>query len=434
VKLNDLNEASFGSALMTQLGKKLNPFDKSGESQMSVKDRMRQQQFVQDFVGNAAANLAQGIQGGVVDPNPKSGSTPQPTATPAAASVATPDPTKAPSVADTIGQTRIDKQKAAAAAAQSQMAANPVPAKPEAPVQKTHAEIRQAKQAAAAQKANREATPFSKVKTAPRVWKSNRNPNMAAKATPRFESLNNVFESIMNIDEAGQYAYTISSYLENFIRQYMKGVDTSSLKPMIDAVQATYAQDKGRKALQKLASAAYSVYQTGGQGANASDTQASTTAPASVGDALSAGLKAGLSGASEPSSAQPGTSSAQPASSPAKVKSVYNQVKELMQQLNKQQKGFILKQLSKELGSATSAPAASNPSGYSDVKMNAPTGIPKPTTPAVKAKKIAAKKAAVQKPEPLSIGKQKISPDDPLYSKIMKKVPQVAEHKVWGQK
>lgn len=373
MKLNDLKEASFGSAMMTQLGKKLNPFDKSGESQMSIKDRMRQQQFVQDLVGRASVNLAQGIQSGLIDPNPNagaatsaapngSGSAPTSQApAPSTPAQNTQRPAVNPQVAAAASQKRIASQKAAAANVQKQMAANPAPAKP-AP---TPAPMSPAQQAA-----------------------QKRQQSQAA--------------AIANLNEAGQYAYTISSYLENLMSKYLKGADTSSLKPMINAVQASYSQDKGKAALQKLASAAYSLYWTGGAGAGQQ-----AGAPTSIGAALSQGIKQGLGmdtgapatsgtpstqagiastpGASSAAgAAQPGTADAvapetKPEAKPEEVKSVYFQVKDLIKTLNKQQKGWILNQLEKQLGTSPAKPAPST-AGSSAMDNMASQLASRPTT------------------------------------------------------
>lgn len=380
--MNELNEASMGSALLTQLGKKLNPFDKSGESQMSIKDRMKQQQFVQDFIGRVSVNLAQGIQGGLIDPNPKAGSSPQAASQPQAQAPQAQAP-QAPQAQAPSSNTP---------AAPKQQPATVTPATP--------AQVRQQKQAAATATARQQMAPVSKLpanQTA--IQAANVRKQKQAAATrnlgqvkeSQFLSLNNVFESIMNLDEAGQYSYTISSYLENFLKQYMKGANTSALKPLIDAVQATYSQDKGKKALQKLASSAYSLYWTGGAGTE--ETPADASAPTTVGGALAAGLKQGLS---QPTSSPADTASAvagqssdiptsssptsnQPNAGKQDLKSVYTQAKEIIGQLNKQQKGYILRALEKELGMPSSSPAKPAQSAGQGAFGQMATQLSKPT-------------------------------------------------------
>lgn len=300
MKLNDLKEASYGGAVLSRLAKKINPFDKSGESNLSARDIMIRQQFIQDFIGRAATNLSQGIQGGLVDPDPNAGKTPAP---------AQQTPTQS------IEQNRIAKQKAAGAAAQQQMTAKPTPA-----AQPTPAQIRQQKQA-------------------------------AATAAAQQQMSRGVKESVLSEQSQG---YTISSYLQNFLKQYMKGMDTSALKPMADAVQATYSQDKGLAALKKLASAAYSLYWTAGRG-TAEEPEISG-APTSVGDAIAKGLQQGMS--------QPAGSTAAAASQgQSAAKNVYIQAKELIKSLTSQQKGWILNRLEKDIGATpTSTKPTSLPS------------------------------------------------------------------------
>jgi hypothetical protein len=89
----------------------------------------------------------------------------------------------AATVQQTPAQIRADKQRTAATAAQSQMAANPAPAK--APVvtpQDAIAQSRATKQAAAAQ--NAQAQMATNPAPGAKVWKNNRNPNARATSRP----------------------------------------------------------------------------------------------------------------------------------------------------------------------------------------------------------------------------------------------------------
>ena len=260
MKLNDLNEASLAGALMSKLGAKLRG---GPEAQMSTADLMAQKQFTKDLITQLANSLAQGINGGIVDPDPKAG-------------------------------------------------AGSPPSAPTTP-QPTPAQIRQQKQAIATQNARAQ---------------------MKEGQNDKFSKLNQIFESIVKLDEAN-YPYTISSYVQNFVKKFLGNVDVTALKSISDEVQQTYAQDKGQKALTKLASAAYSLYHTGGAGAGGN--QPRPVAPAAT-----------------PAS----STSAAPTAAPQKVQSVYKQVKGLMGQLNKQQKGYILKSLQKEIGNTMSQPPA----------------------------------------------------------------------------
>jgi hypothetical protein len=77
----------------------------------------------------------------------------------------------------------------------------------------------------------------------------------------RYVKLNNIFESILEADSG---KVSISQYLKNqWYPQYMKGVNYAVNQAVIDkgidAVQASYAKDRGRSALEKLAQVSYAV-------------------------------------------------------------------------------------------------------------------------------------------------------------------------------
>jgi hypothetical protein len=77
----------------------------------------------------------------------------------------------------------------------------------------------------------------------------------------RYLKLNNIFESILEADSG---KLSISQYLKNqWYPQYMKGVNYAVNQAVIDkgidAVQATYAKDRGRGALEKLGQVSYAV-------------------------------------------------------------------------------------------------------------------------------------------------------------------------------
>jgi hypothetical protein len=124
-----------------------------------------------------------------------------------------------------------------------------------AAVTQTPAQVRQQKQAAATQVARAGMTPRPK----PAVWKSGRNPNAPAVARENkaFEKLNNIFEGILNVNEAADQS--ISQYIQGLFMQFMKGVPmndpntTQQVKTLADNVKATYAKDNGKNALTKLA-------------------------------------------------------------------------------------------------------------------------------------------------------------------------------------
>jgi hypothetical protein len=126
-----------------------------------------------------------------------------------------------------------------------------------AAVTQTPAQVRQQKQAAATQVARAGMTPRPK----PAVWKSGRNPNASAvtRENKAFEKLNNIFEGILNVNEAA--GQSISQYIQGLFLEYLHGVKVpmndpatvSKFKTLADEVQATYAKDNGKNALTKLA-------------------------------------------------------------------------------------------------------------------------------------------------------------------------------------
>ena len=166
--------------------------------------------FVRNFMQKAISGLDSGINSGLVDPNAISSAQPQ-----------APQTTQASPQPQTPAQVRQQKQAVAAKAAQTGMTPKPV--------------------------------------SKPAVWRSGRNPTARATTNENkaFTKLNNIFEGILNVNEAtGQ---SISQYIQGLFMQYMKGVpmnDPNTLqqvKTLADEVQATYAKDKGKAALTKMA-------------------------------------------------------------------------------------------------------------------------------------------------------------------------------------
>jgi hypothetical protein len=358
VKANELTEATLGGALWSK-------FKDMGSAQgkLSLKDRMIQKQFVDDLAGRAATNLAQGIEGGLVDPNPTAGMQP-----------ASPPP-----------QPQAQQPQAGQ---QQQPAQAQTPTTPTAPT----------------------------------------NNSRAAGANVRNMMKQRAFNKATTVKEAqGKYAYSISSYLQNFLKKYMPKVDSSTLKPMCDAVQSTYTKDGGKQALQKLASAAFSLYWTAGGGAGAHDMEPADQAagPTSVGDALKQGFMKGLGQGSDQTTAT-GT---QTAKAPEEVKSVYKQVKGLMNQLNKRQKGYILNSLQKEIGS-TSDTATSEPGAgaFSQMARQLPgaetTSTGGTTTPS--ATGVTHKAGKGNKVKQKASGRTR--------AKVAQPVSENKSYKIWGQK
>ena len=430
----------------------------------STEDRMAMDLFLKKFIGNAAASVEQAVKSGLVAKGataPATASAAQPNAS---AGTSAPAATTAPqTTAQSPEQIRKQKQAAAGAVAQQQMATNPVQAKaapavaqsPEqirqqkqaaaakaaqgqmAPVSKLPANqptvqasnIRQQKQAAAAANIQGQEAPFSKVSPAPAVWSNKRNPNAsprspiakqqpaapvaqsapankqppgfnaqnimkmsgmqnkAVKKVPamaenaKFQQLNNLFESM--VQEAGQQS--ISQYIMGFFKKFMTNVDPKALQsslPQAEALakEAEASYPKMNVPLTKLAQLGWSVSnQQGSDEPAAARSQGAATSPAMASQASTSAT----------------TPSGQP-STPQQTKTVYTQVKGMLDKLDKKGKQRIIAALEKQLGSAPVA----KPASTSAVKQ-----APVKTTN-----------------EPISIGGQKINPNDPLYAKMQKQM------------
>lgn len=389
---------NFGASALQQAGNRLMG---NGEGQLSVKDRMSKNNFISDFVGRATTNLQSAIEGGRVDINATS-SAPVPTqqnTTPTQPNTTTPGATSQPTQPETPEQKRIrlqkaaqqnidktattvktnapvapktpeqirqEKQAAATQAARGQM--TPKVAGPAVPAPKTPEQIRQEKLAAATQTAQAGMTP--KPPAQPTVWKNNRKPSAPAQTKPVFKEstfsiLNNIFESILSMDEAevaqpvqDTGKISISEYVRNMFTKYMKNVNISDpkvqqqIKSLADAVQASYRQDKGQAALNKLANLGYSLSYEQGSGQTSSTT--SDTEQPSMGGLSAFARGAGLSQGSTttPATTQTTTATQTAQTSPEQKqaeKTVYMQVKELLGKLDKKGKQRILAALQKQL-------------------------------------------------------------------------------------
>ena len=337
--------------------------------------------FVRNFMQKAISGLDSGINSGLVDVNAVGGAQAQPAAaaqpqtaqpqTPAqvrqqkqavAAKTAqagmTPKPAAAP-VAKRLTPAQIRQQKQAIAAKAAD-ASQSIAAKASAPIAPTPDQIRQQKQAAAAQAAQAGMTP--KPVTKPAVWRSGRNPS--ARATTRenkaFTKLNNIFEGILNVNEAtGQ---SISQYIQGLFMQYMKGVPMNDpntvqqLKTLADEVQATYAKDKGKAALTKMADLGW----------------AASHSPEATQQQTAAGQQPASAG--QPASASQQSAQGQPAqqSNPAAdQKSIVGvkQINKIIPTLRKRDLLSVKKNIDNTLagrgGSTTAAPAAAPAAGNS---------------------------------------------------------------------
>ncbi len=244
MKLNELkqpkNEAIDWSPLIGHYGQSFMGDTPAGQDR---EGKMAKNIFVRNFMQKAISGLASAINSGLVDPNATSAAptTQQPQAPAPAAPV-----TGVGNKPNTMANAPVSKTNTA-------KPGNPNAAP--AAVTQTPAQVRQQKQAAATQVARAGMTPRPK----PAVWKSGRNPNAPAvtRENKAFEKLNNIFEGILNVNEAA--GQSISQYIQGLFMQYMKGVPmndpntTQQVKALADNVQATYAKDNGKNALTKLA-------------------------------------------------------------------------------------------------------------------------------------------------------------------------------------
>jgi hypothetical protein len=246
VKLNELkqpkNEAIDWSPLIGHYGQSFMGDTPAGQDR---EGKMAKNIFVRNFMQKAISGLASAINSGLVDPNVTGAAptTQQPQAPAPAAPV-----TGVGNKPNTMANAPVSKTNTA-------KPGNPN-ATPAA-VTQTPAQVRQQKQAAATQVARAGMTPRPK----PAVWKSGRNPNAPAvtRENKAFEKLNNIFEGILNVNEAA--GQSISQYIQGLFLQYLHGVKVpmndpatvSKFKTLADEVQATYAKDNGKNALTKLA-------------------------------------------------------------------------------------------------------------------------------------------------------------------------------------
>ncbi len=159
----------------------------------------------------------------------------------------------------------------------------------------------------------------------------------------RFDKLNYLFESILAEQDPAQGStkQSISQYITNFFKQFMKGVNisdptvTTQVATLAKELEQTYSKDKGKSAIPKLADLAWSVsHAEGGQ-----EPQQATTTPAQTGATPSSASAAATSNTT-PQSAQASTQQA---------KMTATQITKLMKGLSTRQKQSVLKNLQTQL-------------------------------------------------------------------------------------
>jgi hypothetical protein len=351
---------NYGSAALKQVGNRL--MGRAG-GDMSIKDRMAKDKFIQNLVGRAAQTLDAAIQGGLVDPNIKGKASMPRARKPATPKPAAPAPqasAPAPQPAAPATPQKIDPK--AAAALKGRLKAG------QGIGQKTSTGFSNYVQGSG------ERFMGADEKGAPVFKKIQRE--------SQYEQLNAIFESML------MEAESISSYLKRWLDQYLTGLDLTDpniakqLDGMIDSVQNTYGQDKGKKALNALANTAYALSYSNrlGMGAKKATPEPATSTPATA-----------TTPATAPAAATASTTQ-QAVPTPAQPTSIdLEKIKAYIDALDTKEKQAVFNYLREKLkGSQTEKPTFD------------PSAAPK---------------------EPISIGGQKIKPEDPLYSKIAGKIP-----------
>ena len=262
---------NYGASTVQQMKNRLKG-DTEGE--LSVAEKMGKNKFINDFVARAYATLNSEIQSGRVDPNAKA---------------------QQQDVPKTPEEIRKEKQAAAAKAAQQQMAANS--GKVNATPQKLDP------QAAANLKGRLKAGQGLGKKTGAGFGNYVKGSG-AVQRESRYDRLNTIFESLLTEAE------TVSQFFKRWLPTYMRGVNLSDphTQELIQKIEDTYAQDKGKAALTQLANAAYAASfapgfggQQGGQqaapgqqGPQASDAMMKAISTASNAKELAAGIRTAM--------------------------------------------------------------------------------------------------------------------------------------------
>jgi hypothetical protein len=159
----------------------------------------------------------------------------------------------------------------------------------------------------------------------------------------RFDKLNYIFESILAEQDPAQGStkQTISQYITNFFKQFMKGINisdpsvTTQVASLAKELEQNYAKDKGKTTLPKLANLGWSVShaQAEENPQQSQTTQPSTTTPSTTTSASSTST-------TTPQAAQ---------ASNQKAKTAYQQIQSLLKGLTPANKQKILASLQKEL-------------------------------------------------------------------------------------
>jgi hypothetical protein len=171
----------------------------------------------------------------------------------------------------------------------------------------------------------------------------------------RFDKLNYLFESILAEQDPtqSQGKQSISQYITNFFKQFMKGVNitdptvVSQVATLAKELEQTYSKDKGNSTLPKLADLAWSVShaEAGQEPQQSSTTNKDPNAPDQP-ETKPAALASG------------GQQTPLQSAAPKKVLTPGRQIGALLNKLNSTQKKQLLASLEKELGLGQKKPAA----------------------------------------------------------------------------
>lgn len=248
---------NYGASTVQQMKNRLSG-DTEGE--LSVAQKMGKNKFVNDFISNAYGTLNSEIQSGRVDPNAQA-QQPQQPAKPAAPQ-------------------KLDPQ--AAAKLKGRLKAGQGIGK------KTGTGFSNYVKGSGERLQGADAT------GAPVFKKIQRE--------SQYDRLNALFEGLLTEAE------TISQFFKRWLPTYMRGIDMSDphTQELIQKIQDTYAQDKGKAALTQLANAAYAASfapgfggqaqpgQPGQQGPQASDAMMKAISTASNAKELAAGIRTAM--------------------------------------------------------------------------------------------------------------------------------------------
>jgi hypothetical protein len=205
----------------------------------------------------------------------------------------------------------------------------------------------------------------------------------------RFDKLNYIFESILAEQDPAQGStkQTISQYITNFFKQFMKGINisdpsvTTQVASLAKELEQNYAKDKGKTTLPKLANLGWSVSHAQAE----ENPQQATTTPVQP-EKTEKINKTGGQGAAGTAGGGGGSGTTniynvfgQGAGSPQdaqKAKSAYQQIQSLLKGLTPANKQKILASLQKELANspAKKTTPTTTPTGDTGGTYNKKTG------------------------------------------------------------